>query len=330
MKKETKYSILAGLGALVAAYVALSPRVSKGLYQKKVFRKDEADIEVYRQQLLDEYASAEKTRHFIETGDGRKMHGYLFRHPRFSQQQDEFLIFYSVGRCSNISNCLDNISMLIDAGWSVFIYEYRGFGLSDDMEPSLQSIADDAVTAMQFVVDKLGYMLSQITPYGESLGGGPTTHVVNKLRGKLEGLTLQSTFTALRDIGRDMIPALWIYPWFMHCHPRMENRTALANLNPDELPVHIITGANDEVINKKHSVSLFQAAAEPKFLTLLQRSQHRNIWLNDRKEFVKSMAEFREFLAQRRKTKGYPQAVEPRQSRNAVAALSFGIVGGTK
>jgi alpha-beta hydrolase superfamily lysophospholipase len=330
MKKETKYSILAGLGALVAAYVALSPRVSKALYQKKVFKKDESDIEVYRQELLDEYAAAEKTQHFIETADGRKMHGYLFRHPRFSQQQDEFLIFYSVGRCSNISNCLDNVSMLIDAGWSVFIYEYRGFGISDEIEPSLQSIADDAVTAIQFVVHKLGYMLSQITAYGESLGGGPTTYVVNKLRGKLEGLILQSTFTALRDIGRDMIRALWIYPWFMHAHPRMENRAALANLKPDELPVHIITGAHDEVINKKHSMSLFKAAPQPKFLTVLARSQHRHIWLNDRKEFVNSMADFREYLAARRTKRGYPQPVEPRHSRNAVAALDNGKAGGTK
>jgi uncharacterized protein len=329
MKKETKYSILAGLGALAAAYLALSPRVSKGLYQKKVFQKDASDIEVYRQELLDEYAAAHKTRHFIETIEGRKMHGYLFRHPSFTRQQDEFLISYSVGRCSNISNCLDNVSMLIDAGWSVFIYEYRGFGLSDQIEPSLQSIADDAVTATRFVVDKLGYMLSQVTAYGESLGGGPTTYVVNKLRGKLEGLILQSTFTALRDIGRDMIPALWIYPWFMHGHPRMENRSALANLKQDELPVLIITGANDEVIDKKHSISLFQAAPEPKFLTILPRSQHRDIWLTNKKEFVKSMADFREFLAQRRKNLGYPQSVEPQQSRDAVAGLFLGKTGGT-
>ncbi len=329
MKKETKNSILAAIGLLTAAYVACSPRVAKALYQKKVFKKDACDIELYRQELIDEFSAAHKSRHYIETIDGRKMHGYLFRHPRFANQQDEHLIFYSIGRCSNISNCLDNVSMLVDAGWSVFIYEYRGFGLSDNIEPTLQGIAYDATSAINFVVDKLKYTLNQITLYGESLGGGPTTYVASKLRGNLEGLVLQSTFTALRDIGRDMMPALWVYPWFMHCHPRLENREVLANLNRDELPVQIITGAKDDVIDKKHSMRLFGAAPEPKFLTVLPNSEHRQIWLSDRQEYVKAMSNFREFLAQRRATLGYPVRVAREQVR-ILTASGERKAGGTK
>ena len=308
MKKETKLTIMAGLGVLAAAYVALSPRGAKRLYEKKVFKKGVRgeEIEDYRQEALDDYAAAHKSQHCITAIDGRRMHGYLFRNPNVPQQQDEFLIVYSMGRCSNISNCLDNVSMLVDSGWSVFIYEYRGFGMSDEMEPTLQGIADDAVSAMNFVVDKLGYTYDQITPYGESLGGGSTMYLVSRLRRMrrdLEGLVLQSTFTALRDIGRDMWKVLWIYPKFMHHHPRMDNREELADLQPDELPLLILTGAHDAVIDKKHSHSLFAAAPEPKFMTVLEHSEHRHIWLTDRENYVRSLTQFREFLAGRRKNR---------------------------
>ena len=276
------------------AYLTVSPRFAKTwLYHKKIFKSEENNP--CRLDLLDEFEHAtDKTQHFFPAADGRRLHGWLFRNKRSSD-----VVLYCIGRTSCITNCLENVSMLLDAGYSVFIFEYRGFGASEGhpkKHPSIESICEDGVTAFDYVVRSLGYRAIDVTVYGESLGTGVATHITTKRN--MRALILQSGFASLRRIGEHMMPFLKAYPRWLYPKVHMDTEDTLHNAHP---PLLILHGQKDEVIPYEHAEILFKAAAgnNEKRLVALPNSMHRFIWHTDEQRYIDAVRDFRS--SQRRK-----------------------------
>jgi alpha-beta hydrolase superfamily lysophospholipase len=289
MNSKLITSALAIAAAIGITYIAMSPRYAKTwFYQKRVFKYGE-EVAPQRE-LLATFRHEDKSQHFFPAKDGHQMHGWHFRKKNASH-----VALYCIGRTSCITNCLDNLAMLAAADFSIFIFEYRGFGESEGRSkkmPSIESICDDGLTAIDYVVGALGYQPNEIVIYGESLGTGVAAHIAENR--EVSGLILQSGFASLKRIGHDLIPFLRLYPRWLYPKHHLDTEGILKRLKS---PVLILHGQKDEVIPYAHAEVLYNAsAATNKRLVPLPNSMHRFIWLTDTETCTSAIRDFRQSL----------------------------------
>ena len=294
--RTTQTLAIAGAAAALAGalYVALSPRVSRKLFYEASLFNDKAGNSPFSKEVMEAFAWWHKSEHWITASDGHKFHGFLFKH-----ETSEDVALYCIGRTSTITNCLSHVAMLLESGYSVFIVEYRGFGASDKIKTHVETICEDGRLALRYLMNELGYMPEQVTLYGESLGSGVASHVLDsyqKTKGKeqanLAGIILQSGFQSLEAVGRQMFRLLRSFPGILF--PRnpygLDNGEIMQGKHP---PLLIMHGKKDQTISWLQAAALFNQASEPKFLCYLENSDHRNLASSDREQYVATVSEFR-------------------------------------
>jgi uncharacterized protein len=294
--KTTSALAIAGIFAAVAgaAYVALSPRVSRKLFYEASLFNNKAGNSRFSHEVMEAFAWWHKSEHWITASDGKKFHGYLFKH-----ESSEDVILYCIGRTSTITNCLSHVAMLLESGYSVFIIEYRGFGASDKIKTHVETICEDGRRALTYLINKLGYKPEQITLYGESLGTGVASHVLDayqqtksKEQANLAGIILQSGFQSLEAVGRQMFWLLRGFPGILF--PRnpygLDNGLIMRGKHP---PLLVLHGKKDQTISWLQADALYKQASEPKFLRYLENSDHRDMAQVDRELYVATVSEFR-------------------------------------
>jgi alpha-beta hydrolase superfamily lysophospholipase len=140
--------------------------------------------------------------HF-KSKDGLKLNGWFFPGDTNSSRSG-MVVLVCHGNGGNISHRVVMCEALLRTGASLFIFDYRGFGLSEG-KPGEEGTYLDAQAAFQWLLTK-GFLGSQVIAYGESLGGGIASELA--IRENIGGLVLQSTFSCLPDIGAELFP--WV------------------------------------------------------------------------------------------------------------------------
>jgi fermentation-respiration switch protein FrsA (DUF1100 family) len=199
---------------------------------------------------------------------GNKLHGWLFQS---SKSADAPVVMISHGNAGNVGHRLMLVHFLMDAGASVFVYDYREFGKSEGKK-SLAGLVDDSESAFDYLTNERKIPESNLVIYGESIGGGPTCMLAAK-HPHVRGVILDSTFTSLLSIGKEKIEAFKIYPDFLKPIPAFENIEALKG---PHAPLLIIHGQEDETIPISQAQANFNAASQPKSMLVLPHSTHNN------------------------------------------------------
>lgn len=193
---------------LALMYLGLSPRIATPIYRPLLFRPAKYPEGNYDVTSIDGVTRREV---FLRSADGTKIHGWYFPRPG----ADKTILFHH-GNAANLTTRVNLIQLLLKAGASVFIYDYRGFGRSDG-KTSLKGICDDGCAAFDYLVNNEGILNRDIINYGESLGAGVACQVSTVRHGA--GLILQSGFCSLRRIGSEVYPWLRLYPAFLFPQP---------------------------------------------------------------------------------------------------------------
>lgn len=171
-----------------------------------------------------------------------------------SQREAPWVIHFH-GNGGNISNRIDHLKLLHQAGVNAVVFDYRGYGKSRGT-PSEAGLIEDGLAVRSFLVEKYGVKDQQFVYFGESLGGGVACGVA-KIKPP-ERLLLKSTFTSVTDRGAE------IYSWLP---VRALSRTEFANWKaiPEfHFPLLVIHGKGDEIIPFHHGEKLYELANQPK------------------------------------------------------------------
>ncbi len=190
--------------------------------------------------------------------DGTPLHAWYF--PAGTNSTDGtppgFGLIYCHGNGGNISHRLETCEALLEAGFSVFLFDYRGYGRSGG-RPGEAGTYLDAEAACQWLLGK-GFAPTNLIAYGESLGGAVAAELA--VRRPLAGLILQSTFTSIPDVGSELFPWLPVR-WLSRIH--YDTHGKLPQLH---LPLLIMHSRADNLIGFSHAERNFAAANEPKLL----------------------------------------------------------------
>jgi fermentation-respiration switch protein FrsA (DUF1100 family) len=201
---------------------------------------------------------------WFKNEEGNKLNGWFFQSPN----KNAPVILFSHGNAGNIGHRLMLVKALMDAGASVFVYDYRAYGLSEGKK-NLQGLSKDAHAAYNYLVEEKKLAPQKIILYGESIGGGPTCMLASQV--KCGGIILDSTFTSLLRVAKKKVAYFNVYPDFLQTVPSMDN---FSFLKEKHAPVLIIHGEKDEVIPYSEAQENFAAASEPKQFVSLPHATH--------------------------------------------------------
>lgn len=163
--------------------------------------------------------------------------------------QATFTILYIHGNAEDLGDIRTDLEKFQQWGFSVFAYDYRGYGLSDG-KPNEVNAYQDADAAYHYLTQQLKIPANQIIVYGRSLGGGSAVELAT--RQPIAGLILQSTFTTAFRV---MVPVL-IVPF--------EKFNNLQKLSQVRCPLLVMHGGSDRVVPFQQGQQLYEAAAPPK------------------------------------------------------------------
>ena len=221
---------------------------------------------------------------FFTSGNGYQLNGWFFPSIGHSPWK-EWVILISHGNGGNISYRLSLYELWIQAGFNVLAYDYKGYGLSSG-RPSEQGTYEDATNAYEWLI-KRGFKSNNVIALGESLGGAVATELAT--RRPLAGLILQSTFTGIKDLGKEL------FPWLPVETIGSIDYATLRKLPDINLPLLILHSKEDTMIPFHHAESNFRASQEPKLLRELIGNHNDGLAVSaDR--YRSHITEFKELL----------------------------------
>ncbi|MBS1991021.1 MAG: alpha/beta hydrolase [Cyanobacteria bacterium SZAS LIN-3] len=272
--------------AIIVAWVISSPRFLPGLYTSKLFHPDKERGDSAHIAALNAFHDVPNHQLWFSAKDGNQLRGWLFVRPG----ADKIYILFP-GNAGDIPKRLEFFQALLASGASVFVYEPRGFGLSQG-KPTIEHICQDGENAYDYVTKTLGYSSRQIVLYGVSLGTTVASHV-STVRAA-SGLILQSGFSSLPDIAYEKVPFLRIYPRLLF--PKSPSLDNVAIVEQPHVPLLVMHGAADTIIGLKHSQKIFARAAGPKTFVVCPHSGHVSVDPRDAEKFVNSLKIFLQTL----------------------------------
>ena len=157
------------------------------------------------------------------------------------------------------------------------LFEYAGYGVCEG-EPSEDSLNAGLWSTLSFVVDVLCWPLSRVVLFGQSIGSGPCCWAaswLNRAGRHLAGVVLQSPFTSVRAIVRDLVGSAAA----SLVAERWNSLDGCVQWMTD--PVLFLHGARDELISCAHSERLFERCASVhKHILLLPDATHNEFHLH--------------------------------------------------
>ncbi len=186
----------------------------------------------------------------LPASEGARVHGWFVENA-----PDAPVILFSHGNGGNISHRMEKLRLLREAGASVLLYDYRGYGRSTGT-PSELGTYGDGEAAYRWLTETKKLPPGRVIQMGESLGCGVAVELA--LRHKAGGLILDSGFTSTADMGRRIFP--WL-PVNLLVRYRYDN---LAKLPSISCPVLVMHSPQDDIIPFAMGRRLFEAARQPK------------------------------------------------------------------
>jgi len=213
----------------------------------------------------------------LHTEDGVRLHGW---HIPAAQARGTVLFFH--GNAGNISHRLDSIRIFHDLKLSVFIFDYRGYGMSEG-KPSEVGTQRDAHAAWKFLTEARGVAPGRIIFFGRSLGAAVAAWLATQKRPG--ALIVESAFTSVPDMAAEFywwLPARWLARY------QYTTRDYVAQVR---CPVLVVHSPEDEIIPFHHGEAIFAAAHEPKDMLRLRGGHNEGFFLSGQ-DYVRGLDAF--------------------------------------
>lgn len=211
--------------------------------------------------------------------DGVRLNGWFV--PAEHDPQTAVTLLFFHGNAGNIGDRLEKIDLLHSLDVNIFIFDYRGYGVSQG-HPSEQGMYLDAQAAFDYLIGRSDIRHDRIVAYGVSLGGAAAVDVA--VRRPVCGLVMHATFTSGRDMAKKIFP---VVPLFL-IRTEMNSVEKIKQVTVPKLIVH---AREDDVIPFEMGQRLFESALEPKqFLEI--HGSHNDAHILDRAAYLRGLDSF--------------------------------------
>lgn len=214
----------------------------------------------------------------LETPDGEKLNAWWIPRP---EAEAPLLLFFH-GNAGSREHRLHNLQLLWQAGISVLIFDYRGYGGSTG-KPSEPGLIKDGLTAHDWLVRR--FPGRPIAYFGRSLGGAVAARVA--LERQPQRLILESVFTSVPEMAGKVFPIPGIG---LLAKTQWNALNAIGKL---EMPLLMIHGDADEVVPYAMGQQVFKAsAAKEKAFHTVPGGRHNDTYVVAGNAYKKWLTDF--------------------------------------
>jgi len=190
------------------------------------------------------------------SGGGERINAVYLEHP-----DAEYTILFSHGNAEDLGNVVPFMEQFHELGYSVLMYDYRGYGTSEG-RPSTAHVKQDVTAAYNWLVHEKGVNPKNIIAQGRSLGGAVAVWLAahHEVGGLITEISFASAFR---------VKTRWkLLPW--------DKFDSLKSIRDVGCPVLVIHGTDDEIIPVWHGQKVYAAAPEPKACLWIEEGKHNN------------------------------------------------------
>jgi fermentation-respiration switch protein FrsA (DUF1100 family) len=206
--------------------------------------------------------------------DGLRLHGWWLH----ASSAPKGIVVFAHGNAENISTHIGSVYWLPAQGYDVFLFDYRGYGLSQGV-PTLDGIHHDFNAALKYVYDRTDIDKTNVFVFGQSLGAAVVLVDIatSPYKSRLRAVIAEGAFTGYRSIAREKLASswlTWLFQWPLSFTIDDDYRPidAVAQISPT--PLLLIHSEVDKVIPFHNARELYAAAHEPKTLWVIKDMPH--------------------------------------------------------
>lgn len=194
----------------------------------------------------------------IVTRDGLTLHGWWITPPSSARGS----VYFLHGNAENISTHIASVYWMVEAGFQVFLLDYRGYGLSEGVA-DIPEVFEDIRAGAEWVLSQ--QPARPLVVLGQSLGASLSISALQQypdIVNGVDGLISEAAFSQYGRIGREIAASNWItwafqYPVDWLLQSDYDPIDAIAELR---IPIMLIHSVDDEIIGVDHARKLHLAA----------------------------------------------------------------------
>jgi len=219
----------------------------------------------------------------FESGDGTKLHGWFLK---AKGERPKGTVVFSHGNAGSIGHHLGFVLWLAEAGYQVFMYDYRGFGKSGG-EVDRSGMVEDVKAAFKYVSKRPDVNANRLVSYGHSLGGAKSvTAIAEEKPEGLKAIIIDGAFASYRamatlvggQFGANMIS------------DELSPKDFISKIT--KTPLLVVHGVKDQIVPLAQGKELFDLANEPKTLFEVKEGHHGDSLSRDSGAYRKKMLEW--------------------------------------
>lgn len=235
---------------------------------------------------------------YFPSEDGTKLHGWFLK----AKGTPKGTIVQFHGNAENISSHFLALAWVVNEGYNLFTFDYRGYWKSEG-NPYPDGVYLDSLAALEKGLElheKAGG--GQFIVFGQSLGGAISLRAVPDFKGK-DKITLivqDSTFSSYEDIANDRMRQVWLlWPFSPLAYPLISDKYSSEDVfDKITWPTLVITGGKDNVMPPKFGKRIYKGiATKRKWYWYIENAPHISAFHVDqgrwRKEFLALLDQLR-------------------------------------
>ena len=193
-------------------------------------------------------------------------------------------IVFLHGNAGNISEHIFSVIWFPWHGYDVISFDYRGYGNSTG-EPSIENIHEDVRAIYDWSIKNTAKD-EKLYIFGQSLGGAvsSTTLANYKDQRRFSAIIIDSAFSSYKNVAEEALQRNWLTNLFSPLSNRVDFPALdpLNNISNIKIPVILLHGKKDRVVDYHHSLKLYEKANEPKSIWLEENTDHIGIFMDKR------------------------------------------------
>ncbi len=198
----------------------------------------------------------------IRTDDGLNLRSWQ---AKGDPEKQTFIFFH--GNAGNAADRIPAMKILLKAGHSVVLAEYRGYG-GNPGKPSEDKLIMDARRLMDDII-KQGVNEQDIILMGRSLGTGVATFLATEY--DVAALVLISAYSSLPEVAAEYYP---FFPVSLLMRDRFDNLDRIKNITA---PLLVFHGEMDRIIPLPYGLKVYDAAQGKKEFIRLPGQGHNDL-----------------------------------------------------
>jgi alpha-beta hydrolase superfamily lysophospholipase len=208
--------------------------------------------------------------HYFHSSDGTIIEGWWFK----AKGEKKGMVVVSNGIIQNMSARFVKWMWVTDAGYDLFLFDYRGYGRSK-ADPDMYAYVDDVKAGIEYAhaLNGEGTMIV----CGQSMGGSLVIDAVAQGNYPyISALIIDSTFTDFASAGNRLMARsiiLWPWSWLPYVF-RLKGMDAIDYVGKIDKPMLFITGTADSVVEPENTLTLFLKADTVKSFWLVEGAGH--------------------------------------------------------